>query len=55
MAADRECSNVHYTEVHRNLMGGTGAASSPDFYTRPLRTHYHQMPDLTLDELIATW
>lgn len=55
MAADRECSNVHYTEVHRNLMGGPGAASPPDFYTRPLRTHYHQMPDLTLDELIATW
>ena len=54
MAADRERSNTHYSEVHGRIVGHE-REGPPDFYSRPLRTHYHRMPDLTLEELIASW
>ena len=52
MSADRKRSDDHYIEVYRRL---TGASDVPDFDSRPLRTHYHEMPDITLDELVSGW
>ncbi len=52
METDRDRSNRLYTEVARELKGPDAA---PDFDSRALRTHYHQMPELTIDDLIASW
>ena len=53
MLADRQRSDDHYTEVHRRLHGDPTA--TPNYESRPLRTHYHEMADLKLDELISSW
>ena len=56
MQADRERSDAHYSEVDSKLFGSKDAkVSPPDFDWRALCTHYYQMPELTIEELIASW
>ena len=56
MKADQDRSDAHYKEVYRQLNAANDrTAEELNFDSRPLRTHYHEMPDLTLEELVATW
>ena len=56
MQADREHSDAHYTQVYRQLTAtrSDAAVEKPNFDSRALRTHYHKMPDLTIEELISS-
>ena len=55
MRVDRARSDAHYTDLHRRLVAGNGEMRPPNFLTRALRTHYHLMPDIAIDELISSW
>ena len=53
--AYRAKARRYYTDLHRGLVAGNGETPPPNFLTRALRTHYHLMPDITIDELISSW
>ena len=55
MKGDRDRSDAYYTELHRKL-SGSNEDGVPNFDTRSLRTHYHEMPkDFTIEDLVSSW
>lgn len=57
MQADRERSDRECAEFYHRLIGANGSSpkKDPNFESRALRNHYHRMPDLTIEELVASW
>ena len=55
MRADREASDAENTELYRKLTSRDSSSDGPNFESRSLRCHYHKMPDVTVEELIASW
>ena len=55
MKGDRDRSDAYYTELHRKL-SGSNEDGVPNFDTRSLRTHYHEMPkDFAVVDLVSSW